>query len=194
VNPSRARARLSAYLEDELPPRERARVEAALEGSTELRRELAELRRTVELLRGLPRPEAPPALAAAVMARVRAGEAEPTSLRNWLAGWLEPRYAIPIAAASLVLAVFLSPRFEAAVESPQQVASRSIEDPTEAWRRSVDVQALQQLREERLARRGRHHDVARILRGAGHPHSAAFASDIEVEVGPDFALVSADGR
>ena len=92
MNPSRARSRLNAYLEDDLPPRQRARVEAALEASPELRQELAELRGIVDLLRGLPRPEAPPGLAGLVMARVRAGEDEPATLRNYLATQLpEPQ-------------------------------------------------------------------------------------------------------
>lgn len=45
---------LSAYLDDELSPAERARVEADLVSSPELRRELAELDATRSLLRALP--------------------------------------------------------------------------------------------------------------------------------------------
>jgi len=44
---------LSAYLDDELAPRERAEIDAALLGSADLRRDLAELRATRQLLRNL---------------------------------------------------------------------------------------------------------------------------------------------
>jgi anti-sigma factor RsiW len=181
VNASRARTRLNGYLEDDLTPRERARVEAALEASPDLRRELAELRNTVDLLHRMPRPELPPALADLVMARVRAGEAEPATLRSWLAGWLEPRFAVPVAAAALALAVFVDARMTDSVAAPagqQQVAAVQLEP--EAARRSVAIAAqMQELANERLQRRVRRHGMPGILRGAGHPHSAAFASDIE---------------
>jgi anti-sigma factor RsiW len=45
---------LSAYLDDRLPPRDRAVVVAHAAGCADCRRELAELRATVALLRGLP--------------------------------------------------------------------------------------------------------------------------------------------
>lgn len=54
-----SREELMLYLDDELAPSERARVEGALESSTELRRELAIFRAMQEDLRGLsfePRP------------------------------------------------------------------------------------------------------------------------------------------
>jgi anti-sigma factor RsiW len=180
VNASRARTRLNGYLEDDLTPRERARVEAALEASPDLRRELAELRNTVDLLHRMPRPELPPALADLVMARVRAGEAEPATLRSWLAGWLEPRFAVPVAAAALALAVFVDARMVDSVAAPagEQVATVQLEPEVE--RRSVAIAAqMQELANERLQRRVRRQGIPGILRGAGHPHSAAFASDIE---------------
>lgn len=195
MNPSRARSRLNAYLEDDLPPRQRARVEAALEASSELRQELAELRGIVDLLRGLPRPEAPPGLAGLVMARVRAGEAEPATLRNWLVGWLEPRFAVPAVAGALVLVVFASAQIgqrpDGGSVPPQQLAEAQAAPA--AARPSVDIAAeMRALARERLQRRVRRQGMAGILRSAGHPHSAAFASDIE-GVG-DVALVSFGGH
>ncbi|MBW2267621.1 MAG: hypothetical protein JRH16_03515 [Deltaproteobacteria bacterium] len=196
MNSSRARARLNAYLEDDLSSSERAGVEAALEVSPELRQELAELRATVELLRSLPRPEAPPALAELVMARVRAGEAEPATLRRWFAGWLELRFAVPVAAAAVALAVFVDARLEqpslevAAV--PRQPVAESLAKRASVHP-SVEIAAqMRALARERLQRRVRRHGMAGILRGAGHPHSAAFASDIE-GVG-EVALAGFGGR
>jgi anti-sigma factor RsiW len=50
---------LSAYLDGELTPAERATVDAQLEESAEWRAVLVELRETRELLRGLPTQDAP---------------------------------------------------------------------------------------------------------------------------------------
>jgi anti-sigma factor RsiW len=195
VKPSRARARFNAYLEDDLSPGDRAKLEAALEASPALREELAELRRMVELLHSLPRPEAPPVLANLVMARIRAGEAEPATLHNWLAGWLEPRYAVPVAAAALALVVLvdtrLEPEVEASAVAPPQVAEAEIESAP--LQPSVEVAAeMWELRRERLQHRVRRQGMAGLLRGAGHPHSAAFASEIETD--GDVALVGYSGR
>lgn len=195
MNPSRARTRLTAYLEDDLSPRERRKVEAALEASAELRREFAELRGTVDLLRSLPRPEAPPALASLVMARVRAGEAEPATLRDWLAGWLEPRYALPVAAAALALAVFVDTRIDENSGGAAFVTAQVAQVAERPTARHPQVELASQLREvarERLQRRVRRHGMAGILRGAGHPHSASFASDID-SVG-EVALAGFGGR
>ncbi|HHS97901.1 MAG TPA: hypothetical protein ENK08_08390 [Chloroflexi bacterium] len=50
---------LSAYLDGELNPKERARLEARLAADPDLRERLEELRRTIALVRGLPRVKAP---------------------------------------------------------------------------------------------------------------------------------------
>ena len=195
MNPSRARSRLNAYLEDDLSPRQRAKVEAALQASPELRSELAELRNTVALLRSLPRPETPPALASAVIARVRAGEAEPATLRNWLGGWLEVRYAVPIAAAALALVVFVDTRIGPAADAPAPQSQRVAEVQVESARLRPTIEVaveMQELHRERLQRRVQRHGMARILSGAGHPHSAVFASDID-NAG-DVALVGYGAR
>lgn len=61
---------LSAYLDGELPPSERAMVERQLAGDAELRRELESMRRAVDAVRALPRERAPTGLAAGVAARM----------------------------------------------------------------------------------------------------------------------------
>ena len=53
---------LSAYLDDELNERERAAVERLVARDPRARAQLEELRRTVDLVRGLPHRAAPPSL------------------------------------------------------------------------------------------------------------------------------------
>jgi len=74
---------LSAYLDGELSPRERARLEARLATDPELRERLEGLRRTVALVRGLPQVQAPRnfLLTPAMVAPVRRRPAP----RRWLA-------------------------------------------------------------------------------------------------------------
>ncbi len=107
-------ARLSDYLDGELPLSERARVDRHLDGCERCRRELRELRETVALLRRLPEPDPPADFADAVMRRIRAAEGR----RSWLARWrraaraaMEPRLSAPIAAlAATALVVLLLPQ------------------------------------------------------------------------------------
>ncbi len=71
MNPSPEQLeQLSAYLDGELPPPERAMVERLLAGDAELRRELDAMRRAVEAVRSLPRERAPAGLAAGVASRI----------------------------------------------------------------------------------------------------------------------------
>lgn len=72
------RDRLGPYLEGDLPLQQRALVDAHLDACTSCAEELRELRGTIGLLRSLPEVESPSGLATRVMARVRAGEAQPT--------------------------------------------------------------------------------------------------------------------
>lgn len=61
---------LSAYLDDELGPSDRQRVELALRDDPGLVRKVAELRRVRDLVAGLPRPSAPDDLALRVVVRI----------------------------------------------------------------------------------------------------------------------------
>lgn len=196
MNPSRARTKLNAYLEDDLLPGERAKVEAALESSPELRAELRELEATVSLLRGLDRPDPPSTLVPRVMARVNAGEAEPFRWREWLLEWLEPRYAIPVAVAAVALAVVVDApveRTNPVVAQPAEVAvAETRPEPPVRSPAELAAAEMRRMRLEHLARRGGRRAVVDILRGAGHPHSAAFASQLEGS--GDLALASFGSR
>jgi hypothetical protein len=107
VNHSKVLARLNDYLERDLPPGERSRITAHLAECPECAEELRELERTVTLLRRLPEAKVPPAFAASVMARVRAGEAHPGGgLLHWLRMLPTPAFAVPLAAGLAGLVLF----------------------------------------------------------------------------------------
>lgn len=191
----RVRARLSAYLEGDVSSREATRIEAALEASSELREELRVLLATVRLLRGLPRPEAPPALTERVVARVRAGEADPVRWRDWLHRLFEPTFAVPLAASVAALLVFLGtptgglPGAEPAPGTP--IASLASPAPVVTVARDTSGRATLRVRNPnrvalRMPQRQRL-QLLRMLRGAGHPHSVSLASQME----PDGDIVLA---
>ena len=69
---------MGPYLEGDLPLQQRALVDAHLDACPSCAEELRELRGTIGLLRSLPDVEPPLALATSVIARIRAGEAQPT--------------------------------------------------------------------------------------------------------------------
>jgi anti-sigma factor RsiW len=117
---------LSAYLDGEVTPEERARVERELAVSPEWRAVLDELTETRALLRNLPVRDAPEGFWADLLTHDDAGEgggagtppAPPASLtarrrrRTRIAGWVAGA-----AAAAAVVAVILVPR-ESTVEPP----------------------------------------------------------------------------
>jgi len=110
MNHEELRRRLSAYLEEDLAPGQRARIEEHLAGCPECRREYLELRHTVDLLRGLPEPEPPLDLAGRVIARLREGEGRPGGVARCRARisriadlpWLRPVAAVALALGALV--------------------------------------------------------------------------------------------
>ena len=95
---SEIRARLSDYLERDLSPEERSRIERHLEACAPCGSELREFRATVSLLRRLPEPEHPSGLAESVMARVARDGSRPARVRSLLRRATEPRFALPLAA------------------------------------------------------------------------------------------------
>jgi hypothetical protein len=147
MNHEELRRHLSAYLEADLAPGERARIEEHLAGCPECRREYLELRHTVDLLRGLPEPEPPLDLAGRVIARLREGEGRPGGVAKVRAGisriadlpWLRPVAAVALALGALAFLRGLdlpleipgsrrsepTPRSEIATERPLR-ASRSV--------------------------------------------------------------------
>jgi anti-sigma factor RsiW len=209
------RARLNDYLERDLPPRERSRVAAHLAECPDCAEELRELESTVELLRRLPEAEVPPAFAMSVMARVRAGEAEPRGVVRWLRALAAPALAVPLAAGLAGLVFFAGlwdgsfeqPGVRIAVREPApapapgpaRIASRSPIRPAAGPEASAAqagpsfhlAQAMQRhsmLLE--LAKRGRTKEVALTLRGAGHPLSSSMASHLEEDEPVNVAFAS----
>jgi hypothetical protein len=109
----RLRARLGPYLEGDLAPGERRRVEAHLSHCAACRAELAALRRTVRLLRDLPPVETPPGLGERILAGLE------DAPRSGLGAWLQHHRgllstAVPVA-AGLALAVAVLPRIQISV-------------------------------------------------------------------------------
>lgn len=98
MNHSEIRARLSEYLERDLPGEERVQIGAHLESCSDCERELRELRDTVSLLRGLPEPALPPGIGPAVMARIAQGEGREARVHLLFRRVAEPRFAAPLAA------------------------------------------------------------------------------------------------
>jgi len=101
-------ARMADYLEGDLDLEDRALFDAFLDGNADSARELAELRRTISLLRSLPDPEPPRHLTRSVMERIRAGEARvPLWQRavSQLSDWASAQWVVPLAAATTVVAL-----------------------------------------------------------------------------------------
>jgi anti-sigma factor RsiW len=103
-----ARSRLSEFLDGTLRDPDRDRIGAHLAACEACRREARELERTVDLLRVLPREEPPPALAAAVMARIRGHEPGLLErLRLALPALSGAPWVAPVAALSVALALVM---------------------------------------------------------------------------------------
>jgi hypothetical protein len=122
VRHERAARFLSEYLDGTLRGRHARRIEAHLTGCDDCQREMAELRRTTELLRGLRGSEDAPDLSGAILARVHAGEADPSALdrlRSAAVRFLSGSWGAPLATAAVGLAVLaIVPRIEIEVSVP----------------------------------------------------------------------------
>ena len=123
----RIAARLSDYLEGSLSKRDTAQVEAHLLGCAGCRQALGEMKRTIDLLRSLRGSVEAPDLASVVMARVRAGEAEPSVLDRLRAGvsrFLSGPLGAPLATGAVGLALLaVLPRIEVEVSIPGRATS-----------------------------------------------------------------------
>ena len=192
---SEFRARLSEYLERDLIPEERARIETHLETCADCALELRELRATVSLLRRLPEPGHPPGLGDAVMARIAQGASRPISLRVLLRRAAEPRFAAALAAtlAGFIVLVQAVGREIPLVTGGQQIAfgagrlppafESGLWGPDEPRPRAVGAGVVSNSASYtagvEYARRAHMEEVARLLRGAGHPYSASLASHFD---------------
>jgi anti-sigma factor RsiW len=204
VKHSEFRARLSEYLERDLIPEERARIETHLEGCADCTNELSELRSTVALLRRLPEPGHPAGLADAVLARIASEGQRPAPVRRLLRRTAEPRIAALLAAgfAGFLLLVqagdrgltpsgapgamqlaslgsrdaFGLPReFQNGLWDPEQVQPRAVR----SLGAGILSNSLVQWSGAEYGSRAHIQEVARLLRGAGHPHSASLASHFD---------------
>jgi hypothetical protein len=117
---------LSDYLDGALSGGHAARVEAHLAGCERCRASLAGLERTVGLLRGLRGGVDAPDLVGSVMARIHAGEAQPSGLdrvRTLVSRFLVGPLGAPLATAAFGLALLsVLPRIEVEVRIPGRAA------------------------------------------------------------------------
>lgn len=117
---------LSDYLDGSLSARDASRVEMHLLACGRCRQTLGELKRTVDLLRGLRGDFEAPDLAGAVMARIQAGEAAPSvleRLRTGVSRLLAGPLGAPLATAAAGLALLaVLPRIEVEVRIPGRAA------------------------------------------------------------------------
>jgi anti-sigma factor RsiW len=190
------RARLSEYLERDLDPDERSQIDAHLSDCAGCRRELSELRQTVSLLRQLPEPAHPPALADAVLARLAREANGPARVRPLFARLGEPRLALPLAAALAGFFLMLQPAdptLPTAVTSsadftrlPQPEWTGLEALPARSPRAGVVSGTTPAGIYAAYARRARLEEMARQLRGAGHPFSESLAAHFEAQ--PSVAL------
>lgn len=105
---SEIQTRMTDYIEGDMSLSERALVDAHLDANPEMRDEVDELRRSVDLLRALPDEPGPMRLADQVMQRIREGEGKPplwVRARRSLASGGSLSWAVPAVAATAVAAV-----------------------------------------------------------------------------------------
>ena len=109
MNHADVKKHLADYLEGDLELEDRALVDAHLDACTQCSTEVEEMLQTIRLLRSLPEPEIPPMIAANVMRRIRAGEAEPGfwgRLSRMVSSLLEPTFVLPASAIAVAALVF----------------------------------------------------------------------------------------
>lgn len=215
---SNAGARLSAYLEGDLSTRERSKLESQLADDPAMRETLRELENVVGLLRDLPEPEVPPAFSTRVIARVQEQREQASGgLLDSVRRLFEPAVAVPLAAGITALALVIGsqqgiePPAGALDAEPLEVAAvleptlppmptRADEAPktelVSTTPRDMDEMTLTEIQRHTLQTilaRHPHEDLARLLRGSGHPHAASFATQV-VEIGPSLVMVSHGAR
>ena len=104
MNHADVRAKLADYLEGHLELTDRALLDAHLDACPECAADVAEMRATIAVLRGLPEPEVPGDFSANVMRRIRAGEGTPgffDRVSNFFDDLLSPKVLAPASAALL---------------------------------------------------------------------------------------------
>lgn len=110
MNHQEVRKLMGEYLQGDLTLRQRALLDAHLDGCVACAEDLRSLRATVDLLRELPGPEVPPHLTDRVFARIQDGEGRAGFWDGVVAFWemVDPaRYLPPLAGAALTTAVVI---------------------------------------------------------------------------------------
>jgi anti-sigma factor RsiW len=191
VTHSEIRAHLSEYLERDLDPDQRSRIAAHLESCASCGSELHELRSTISLLRGLPEPGHPAGLADSVLARVGQDARGPERVRRLVRRVSEPRFAAALAAgiAGFFLLIQADDRNRAAqppaADQLGTIASTRPSAPRDV-RAGVVSGATPSGAYAAYTRRAKLEEIARQLRGAGHPFSESLAAHFEAQ--PTVAL------
>jgi len=147
VTHRRVARRLNDYLGGALSQRKASQVEDHVAVCAECRSTLGELRRTVELLRGLRGGLESPDLADVVLARIRSGEAGTSVRGRWRAGaarFLAGPLGAPLATAAVGLLLFaVLPRIEVVVSIPGLTeATESATAPVPVARRTMSPPLL----------------------------------------------------
>lgn len=196
---------LSAYLDGELTEKEAQLVEAALREDESARRRLADLRRTVSLVTGLPRRAAPPTLSEEILARLERTEllgdveqprATKTRRRRRIPMWTSLAAALGLTVLSGWW-VFVSPQSggttvsrtaqrsaeprEAAPESPPSNAT-DLSQPADAT--TSRSNAPKSSHEERLASVERKKDATDLATNSAGPRPMATDSRNELTIAP----------
>jgi predicted anti-sigma-YlaC factor YlaD len=201
VTHSEIRAQLSEYLERDLDPEERSRVEEHLGSCAHCAGELRDLRETVSLLRRLEEPDHPTGLADAVMTRIASQASGPARVRSLFGRITEPRIALALAAG--LAGVFLmiqDDRSTAPAPLPADVARIQLQPewtqlaaaPGRPPRAGVVSGATPSGAYTARLRRAHLEEMARQLRGAGHPFSESLAAHFEAQ--PTVALAGFQPR
>lgn len=166
----RAARHLSEYLDGTLRGGSAKRVERHLAACSGCQTELAELRRTTELLHSLRGADDAPDLSAAVLERIRAGEADPSALerlRSAAARFFSGAWGAPLATAAVGLAVLaIVPRVEIEVSIPG-VARHEVAKPV------ARAPASQRPPAPALAARRVHEPLLPSVPAPGRPPSAS---------------------
>jgi hypothetical protein len=192
VTHSEIRAHLSEYLERDLEPDRRSRIAAHLESCAACGSELQALRSTISLLRRLPEPGQPQGLADAVLARVAQDARGPARVHRLVRRISEPRFAAALAAGIAGLFLLLQPEDRnRAVQPPAAdqlgtIASSTRPSGAREVRTGLVSGATPSASYSAYARRAQLDEIARQLRGAGHPYSESLAAHFDAQ--PTVAL------
>ncbi|MGI9591853.1 MAG: anti-sigma factor family protein [Myxococcota bacterium] len=215
MNRSKAGARLSAYLEGDLSESERSKLESHLADDVALRDSLRELEGVVALLRNLPEPELPPAFSTRVIARIQDEGSAARGPRVWILRLFEPAVAVPLAAGITALALVIGsqqgtdatgtglvvaePTIDEVVVAETRARPSAAQAPSQlaaglrAQGSELSLNEVQRRTLQTILSRHPEEDLARLLRGSGHPHAESFVTQV-VETDLNLQVVSLEQR